>query len=75
MNPTVSDHKSRIDLVTEVDRESERLLVSRLLRRYPDDGILAEEELSREGTSGRRWIIDPLDGTTNYVHHHPFFGI
>ncbi len=75
INPAVSDHKSRIDLVTRVDRESERKLVAALEQKYPDDGILAEEETSREGKSGRRWIIDPLDGTTNYVHHHPFFGI
>ncbi len=75
MEPAGSEHKSRIDLVTEVDRESERRLVSALEEKFPADGILAEEELSRKSTSGRRWIIDPLDGTTNYVHNHPFFGI
>lgn len=75
INAESSDHKGRIDLVTDVDRESERRLVQELDGRFPDDAILAEEETAREGTSGRRWIIDPLDGTTNYVHGHPFYGI
>ncbi len=70
-----TEYKGHIDLVTEVDRESETRLVEALGRRFPDDSILAEEDHRREGPSGRRWIIDPLDGTTNYVHGHPFFGI
>jgi myo-inositol-1(or 4)-monophosphatase len=75
IDATGSDHKGRIDLVTDVDRESERRLVEALDDRFPDDAILAEEQTARDGTSGRRWIIDPLDGTTNYVHGHPFYGI
>ncbi len=75
INPTSSDHKSRIDLVTDVDRESERRLVKALEQRFPADGILAEEEIEKSSENDCRWIIDPLDGTTNYVHHHPFFGI
>lgn len=75
IEPAGSEHKSRIDLVTEVDRESERRLVEALAEKFPADGILAEEELTRKSENDKRWIIDPLDGTTNYVHHHPFFGI
>lgn len=75
IDPGRSDYKGRIDLVTEVDRESERRLVEALDARFPEDGILAEENLTRRGTTGRRWIIDPLDGTTNFVHGHPFYGI
>lgn len=75
ISPETSDHKGRIDLVTKVDRESERRLVKALRSEFPNDSILAEEETALEGSSGRRWIIDPLDGTTNYVHGHPFYGI
>lgn len=75
IEPGASDYKGRIDLVTEVDRESERRLVDALSEHFPGDGILAEEDLSRNGTTGREWIIDPLDGTTNFVHGHPFYGI
>lgn len=67
--------KGRLDPVSEVDLESEQRLVSALQDRFPDDGILAEEEHVSEGTSGRRWIVDPLDGTSNFVHKHPFYGI
>ena len=61
------------DLVTEVDRESERLIVTHLLARFPDHDIVAEEgEYPRKG-SPCRWIIDPVDGTTNYAHGFPWF--
>ena len=75
ISPEASDHKGRIDLVTEIDRESERRVVHALRKKFPNDSILAEEETTHEGSSGRRWIIDPLDGTTNYVHGHPSYGI
>jgi len=75
ISPETSDHKGRIDLVTEIDRESERRLVGALRNKFPEDSILAEEQTAHEGSSGRQWIIDPLDGTTNYVHGHPFYGI
>jgi myo-inositol-1(or 4)-monophosphatase len=67
------EFKGAIDLVTEVDRECEALIVSRLTEQFPDDAILAEESAARPGTSGRRWIVDPLDGTVNYAHGFPFF--
>jgi len=75
IDPAGSDYKGRIDLVTEVDRESEGRLVEALRERFPADGVLAEEDVNHKGTSDRRWILDPLDGTTNFVHGHPFFGI
>ena len=61
------------DLVTEVDRESERLIVSHLRQSLPAYNIVAEEGEYPQGESSYRWIIDPLDGTTNYAHGFPWF--
>jgi myo-inositol-1(or 4)-monophosphatase len=55
------------DLVSDVDLASERLIADGLRGAFPADGVLAEEGANSAGTSGRRWIIDPLDGTRNYV--------
>ncbi len=63
-----SSKSSPTDLVTEVDRASEALIVGSLLRARPDDGILGEEGSSRKGSTGVTWIIDPLDGTINYLY-------
>ena len=63
------------DMVTEMDRASEELIVAALLDARPDDGILAEEGSERPGTSGLRWVIDPLDGTTNYLYGHPGWAV
>ncbi len=68
-------HKGRIDLVTEVDLLVENLIRDRLRHRFPDHGILAEESGLAERTSAFRWIVDPLDGTTNYSHGYPFFSV
>jgi len=68
-------YKSTTDMVTDLDKRVEALLVDLFAREFPDDGLLAEEGAVSEGTSGRVWQIDPLDGTTNYVHHHPFFAV
>ncbi len=59
---------SPTDLVTEVDRSSEALIVGSLLRARPDDGVLGEEGSSRKGSTGVTWVIDPLDGTINYLY-------
>ncbi len=67
------DFKGRRDLVTDIDRRSEAFLADRISTTFPDDAILAEESIRRAGTSGRVWILDPLDGTTNFVHGHPMF--
>lgn len=61
------------DLVTEVDRESERLIVEHLLSRFPGHMILAEEGEYPQTGSTFRWIIDPVDGTTNFAHGFPWF--
>lgn len=67
------DYKGDIDLVTEADRRSEEMLISRIRNRYPDHDVLAEESKASENGSTFRWIIDPLDGTTNYAHRYPVF--
>ncbi|MBI2878681.1 MAG: inositol monophosphatase [Candidatus Rokubacteria bacterium] len=64
---------SAINLVTEMDRRAERAIVEILCEAYPDHGILAEEGGAQGGPSEYRWIIDPLDGTTNYAHGLPVF--
>lgn len=61
--------------MTEVDREAERVIVETILAARPDDGILAEEATAHAGRSGVRWIVDPLDGTTNYVYRYPAFAV
>ena len=66
---------SPTNLVTEMDARVEELIVGRLAAAFPDDAILAEERGATTGRSGRRWIIDPLDGTTNYAHGFPAFGV
>ena len=66
---------SPTNLVTEMDARVEELIVGRLAAAFPDDAVLAEERGASAGRSGRRWIIDPLDGTTNYAHGFPAFGV
>jgi len=71
------EKKGRIDLVTEYDRRSEALLVSRIRARFSDHAILAEESGASGGAPAARvrWLCDPLDGTTNYAHNYPFFAV
>ena len=74
--PKIIDYKGAIDLVTSVDRECERRIVDVLRRHFPTHSILAEEETDQVGTEDRhRWIIDPLDGTTNFAHGYPQFSV
>jgi myo-inositol-1(or 4)-monophosphatase len=68
-------HKSEKDVVTEVDHLSEEAILGLIGSAFPDDGILAEESGSSGPTSGRLWVIDPLDGTVNYANGIPFFAI
>jgi myo-inositol-1(or 4)-monophosphatase len=63
------------DMVSEMDRGAERLLVEGILQARPDDGILGEEGTDRAGTTGVRWVIDPLDGTTNYLYGFPLWSV
>ena len=71
----VSTKATATDMVTEMDRASEALITAALLRGRPDDGILGEEGTQRAGTSGIRWVVDPLDGTTNYLYDFPGFNV
>ena len=71
-----SDTKSSpTDVVTAADRAAEALLVSGIRARRPDDGILGEEGASDEGTTGVRWVVDPIDGTVNYLYGLPQWGV
>ncbi|MGZ3594049.1 MAG: inositol monophosphatase family protein [Syntrophales bacterium] len=69
----VINYKGEINIVTEEDRLSEAMITSRIRERYPDHDILAEESVGMARGSRYRWIIDPLDGTTNYAHGYPVF--
>jgi myo-inositol-1(or 4)-monophosphatase len=67
--------KGQANLVTIADKESESLIIRRILARYPNHAILAEESgvSGTRDTGASKWIIDPLDGTTNFAHQYPFF--
>jgi myo-inositol-1(or 4)-monophosphatase len=73
------EHKGVINIVTEMDRRSEALIVGRLLGAFPGHAVLAEESGAIEAPGGRpaeyRWHIDPLDGTTNYAHGVPIYAV
>ena len=66
---------SATDIVTEMDQASERLMVSRIRAARPDDGILGEEGADRTSTSGVTWVIDPIDGTVNYLYEIPSYAV
>ena len=69
------DKKGSIDLVTEADIGSEKEIISKIHSAFPDHTILAEESGLNEGVSDYKWLIDPLDGTTNFAHQVPIFAI
>ena len=69
------EHKADGSFVTVADRESERFIRREIESNFPADAIIGEEEGAREGTSGRRWIIDPIDGTFSFVKGVPFYGV
>jgi myo-inositol-1(or 4)-monophosphatase len=70
-----ASYKGAVDLVTPFDLGAQEILVGRLAAAFPGHGFLAEEGVARSGTSDCRWIIDPLDGTTNYAHGFPVFSV
>ncbi|MBL3698548.1 inositol monophosphatase family protein [Leucobacter luti] len=73
---SVADRKSSItDVVTAADREAERLVVAALQEARPDDAILGEEGTGIPGTSGITWVVDPIDGTVNYLHNLPAYAV
>jgi myo-inositol-1(or 4)-monophosphatase len=67
--------KSHNEFFSEVDIKAEQAIISTVHKAYPDHGIFAEESGIQEGSSECTWIIDPLDGTTNYLHGFPFFSV
>lgn len=68
----VQTKTTHTDPVSEADRDAERAIVDRILASRPDDGIVGEEDQgNRAGSTGLRWVIDPLDGTVNFLHHIP----
>ncbi len=68
-------HKGEVDLVTDADRAAEEAIVAKIRRTFPRHDILAEEADYGHSGSTYRWIIDPLDGTTNYAHGFPWFAV
>ena len=66
---------SPTDVVTEKDRAAEHLIRSRLAQERPDDGMLGEEAGLQSGRSGLTWVVDPIDGTTNYLYGIPFYAV
>ena len=67
------EYKGDVDLVTEADRSSEKLIVERLQKLWPEHGIVGEEGTRTEADADYRWYVDPLDGTTNFAHGYPVF--
>lgn len=66
---------SPVDIVTEADRETERLIRRRLAQLRPDDGILGEEGTTTSGSTGLNWIVDPIDGTVNFLYGIPHYAV
>lgn len=71
----LSTKSTPTDLVSEADEAAQELIFSRLLAARPDDGLLGEEGGDREGTSGLRWVVDPLDGTSNFLYRLPQWAV
>lgn len=69
------EKKGKHNFVTEVDKTAEKMLVARLKELLPQAGVLAEEGMANDSSGEMRWIIDPLDGTTNFIHGIPFFSV
>jgi histidinol-phosphatase len=71
----VAERKADNSFVTIADREAEQMLRSRIANAFPEDAILGEEEGVKAGTSGRQWILDPIDGTYSFVHGIPLYSV
>jgi len=67
--------KGEIDLVTEADLAAEKIVLEILRNHFPKDNILSEEAGAHDQSSHRTWVVDPLDGTTNFAHGFPFFAV
>lgn len=73
--PPEISYKGEVDLVTQADGRSERLIVERLRREFPDHAVVAEEGSGHASESQYCWYVDPLDGTTNFAHGYPCFAV
>lgn len=71
------EHKGTIDIVTDADKAAEAMISAAIRDRFPDHRLLAEEGATgaAEGSNPYRWVVDPLDGTTNFAHHYPHFAV
>lgn len=69
------DYKARFNLVTEADYASEELILSEIGRRFPSHSVLSEESGEKKGQEEYLWVVDPLDGTTNFAHGFPLFAV
>lgn len=67
------EYKGDVDLVTQADRASEKMIVERIRKQWPEHDLIGEEGSRRETGSDFRWYVDPLDGTTNFAHGYPVF--
>lgn len=72
---TIETKTSKTDMVTEMDRAAEAAILNALSAARPEDGFLGEEGTDRPGSTGLRWVIDPLDGTTNYLFGYPAWAV
>jgi myo-inositol-1(or 4)-monophosphatase len=75
LDPSRISFKSEKDVVTVADEEAQRLLIKRIRESFPDDTIVAEEEGGRISGGEGVWYVDPLDGTTNFLHGYPLFSV
>lgn len=73
--PKNIEHKGAVDLITRFDRQSQDLIVRDIEQQYPDHSILSEEDIVKDRGNTMKWIIDPLDGTTNFAHGLPIWSI
>lgn len=71
----IDTKSSAIDIATQMDKQAEEMIVATILATRPDDGIIAEEGAARESRSGLTWVIDPLDGTVNYLYDLPGWSV
>lgn len=68
-------YKGRDNIVTDIDKRAEEMIIKKILSAFPDHSILSEESAPRDTRSPYKWVIDPLDGTTNFAHSFPFFSV
>lgn len=66
-------YKGKDNIVTETDKKAEGIIIKKIISSFPGHAILSEESIPRKGSSVYKWVIDPLDGTTNFAHGFPFF--